>query len=432
MIALTDIDNCYCSFEQVMRPALRGNALVVLSSNDGCVVARTEEAKKLGVKMGAPWFKVRSEFPDADIIPLSANFEYYGSMSGRVMAIIDGFGHTNFVYSIDEVFSDLSGIRGDLTTRAFKIRALVEQWVGVKVGVGIGESRTQAKFANHVAKQASRKKGSYPAELAHVCNLGDLSPDTRDQLMDATDLSEIWGVGPRLSEQLRAAGLRTTLDVARMDPAMVRSKWGIVLEKTVRELQGVSCIDMDTQPSPRKEIARTRSFGHSVTSFEQLAEAITEFTSVAANKMRSQGQVATWILVFIRTSPFRKNDEQYSGAITVPLRRPTSDTAHLVQAALAGLQAIYKPGFNYAKGGIHLLELQAANLVQLEMDLDDLCPERPDLMNAMDAINARYGRGAISLASAGTATKKRDWAVRQEMRTPRYTTRLDEIPVALA
>lgn len=432
MIALTDIDNCYCSFEQLMRPALRGKALVVLSSNDGAVVARTEEAKQLGVKMGEPWFKVRAAFPHADIIATSANFEYFGSMSSRVMAIIDGFGHTNVPYSIDEVFSDLSTIRGDLTARAHKIRALVDQWIGVKVGIGIGETHTLAKFANHVAKQASRKKGSYPSELANVCNLGGLNREARDQLMDATDLSEIWGIGPRLSEQLRAAGLRTTLDVARLDPAMVRSRWGIVMEKTIRELQGISCIDMDAQPSPRKEIARTRSFGRPVTALEHLAEAITEFTSVAANKMRSQAQVATWILVFIRTSPFRLNDEQYSGAITVPLRRPTADTPHLVQAALAGLNAIYKPGFNYAKAGIHLLELQPAGVVQLEMDLDTHCPERPGLMGAMDAINARYGHGAVSLASAGTAVKKREWAIRQEMRTPRYTTRLNEIPVAIA
>lgn len=432
MIGLVDIHNCYCSFEQLMRPSLRGKALVVLGSNDGCVVARSEETKRLGVKMGMPWFKVRAELPDAEIFPLSANFELYGELSNRVMAIVDGFGYEVHRYSVDEAFAKLGGIRGDLTARAHRIRDLIEQWVGVQVGIGIGETHTLAKLANHVAKSAERKKGSYPPELATICNLADLRADVRDQVMAATDLADVWGIGRRLSEQLRAVGLQTALDVARMDPTMARSRWGLTMEKTVRELQGVSCIELDSVPSPRKEIACTRSFGRPVAALAPLAEAITEFTSRAAVKMRGQQQVAAWVMVFIRTSPFRRNDEQHAGSISVPLRRPTADTAHLVQAALAGLQAIYKPGYNYAKAGIHLLELQPADLVQLEMELDTDCTGRPGLMHAMDAINTRFGRGAIGLASAGTAVKTREWAIRQEMRTPRYTTRLDEIPVALA
>lgn len=428
-LGLCDVNNAYATFETIFRPSLRGRAVAIVGSNDGCVVSRSDEAKRLGVKMGAPLFKVRAELPHADITFISCNFELYGQISSRVMSIISGFGHRTEEASIDEAWSELSGIRGDLTARAHKIRERVDMWVGAQVSVGIAETKGLCKLAVHVAKQADRKPGSYPAELAKVCNLGDLSQAMRDQLMDATDLSEIWGVGPRLSEQLRAAGLRTALDVARMDPATARRRWSITMEKTVRELQGVSCIPLEEHPGPRREIAATRSFGRSVTHIAHLAEAITEFTARAAVKLRAQNHVACQILVFLRTSPFRKNDEQYSASIVVPLRRPTADTGHLVRAALSGMQAIYKDGINYAKAGITLLELQPAGLDQLEIQLDDDPSGRERLMLAMDTLNGRFGPGTVALASAGTAGEKRQWSVRQDMRSPCYTTRLSDILV---
>lgn len=437
MFALVDGNNFYVSCERVFRPSLDGRPVVVLSNNDGCAIARSNEAKALGIKMGAPWFQIRHLADEAGLVALSANFALYGDLSDRMMSIAAGLGHRQEVYSIDESFVDLSGIRGNLIERSMKVRERILQWIGIPCGIGIGPTKTLAKLANYIAKTAERKPGSYPAHLAQVCHLGAVSDPELHELMQATDVGEVWGVGRRIGAQLQDAGIRTVLDLSRLDPATVKRRWSVVLERTVRELQGTACIGLEDQPPAKQEIACTRSFGHPVTELHALAEAVTEFASRAAEKLRKQGSHAGQVLIFIRTSPFRVQDKQYSRSTVVSLRCPNSDSRAISQAALAGLQAIYRPGYRYAKAGVMLLELGDASVEQGELELDEVSilhgsADASRLMQALDAVNGRYGRGTVLLASAGLEGERRSWSMKQERRTPAYTTRWEDMPVVRA
>lgn len=432
MYALVDGNNFYVSCERVFRPSLNGRPVVVLSNNDGCAIARSNEAKALGIAMGAPWFKIKHLAESDGLVALSANFALYGDLSDRMMSLAAGLGPAQEIYSIDESFIELTGVRGNLTERSHKIRSRILQWVGIPCGIGIGATKTLAKLANHVAKTAERKPGSYPDHLAQVADLTALSQADMHAVLAATPVQEIWGVGRQITKQLNAGGITTALQLAQLDAATVKRGWSVVLERTVRELQGISCVDLDDEPAPKKEIACTRSFGRAVTELSDLQEAVTEFASRAAVKLRKQGSQAGQILVFVRTSPFRK-DEQYSRSVTVPLIRPSADTAVLVSAALKGLRAIYRPGINYAKAGVMLLDLRSDAIQQFELDLaDEDSSDRSRLMGTLDQLNDRFGRGTVIVGSAGLAGNKRVWAMKQERRTPGYTTCWDELPVARA
>ena len=435
MYALVDGNNFYVSCERVFRPSLNGRPVVVLSNNDGCAIARSNEAKDLGIKMGAPWFQIRHFEESAGLVALSANFALYGDMSDRMMSLAAGLGHRQEVYSIDESFIDLAGIRGDLTHRGQIIRHRILQWIGIGCGIGMGASKTLAKLANHIAKTAERKPGSYPAEYAQVCNLIDLDASVCNALLAATAVGDVWGVGRRIGAQLKEAGIHTALDLARLDPATAKRRWSVVLERTVRELQGTDCMGLEHAPPAKQQIACTRSFGQAVLDLSVLQQAITEFASRAAHKLRQQNGHASQVLTFIRTSPFRVQDTQYSRSTVVPLRRPCSDTRSITQAALSGLQAIYRPGYRYAKAGVMLLDIGSANCVQQELALEDAdgADAGADrLMLALDAINARFGRGAVALASGGQSHDVRAWGMKQERRTPGYTTDWDGLAVVRA
>jgi DNA polymerase V len=371
LYALVDGNNFYVSCERVFRPSLNGKPVVVLSNNDCCAIARSNEAKALGIAMGAPWFKIRHMAESEGLVALSANFALYGDLSDRMMSVAAGLGHQQEIYSIDESFVDLSGIRGDLTERSRKVRARILQWVGIPCGIGIGPTKTLAKLANYIAKTAERKPGSYPACHAQVCHLGALNQAELHGLLAATEVGEVWGVGLRIGAQLQEAGIRTVLDLVKLDPAAVKRRWSVVLERTVRELQGTACIGFDDQPAAKQEIACTRSFGQPVTMLVDLQEAVTEFASRASEKLRKQGSHTGQVLVFIRTSPFRQQDKQYSRSTVVPLRRPTDDSRAIGQAALMGLASIYQPGYRYAKAGVMLLALNDASVEQGELALED-------------------------------------------------------------
>ncbi|MBK7001816.1 MAG: Y-family DNA polymerase [Rhodoferax sp.] len=430
MYALVDGNNFYVSCERTFRPSLNGRPVVVLSNNDGCAIARSNEAKDLGIKMGAPWFQIRHLEDSHGLVALSANFALYGDMSDRVMSIAAGLGPGQEVYSIDECFVDLDGVQGDMKLRSKRIRQRILKWTGIPCGIGIGPTKTLAKLANHIAKTAERKPGSYPAEMAQVCDLSTMPEPQLNAMMAATPVTEVWGVGRKISAQLGAVGIHTALDLARMDTATVRHRWSVVLERTVRELQGVSCIGFDDVPSAKQQIACTRSFGHAVTQLSGLMEAVSTFASRAAEKLRRQHSHAAEVLCFIRTSPFRP-DAQYSGSMVVPLRRPSADTAVIVQAALNGLKAIFRPGFKYAKAGVMLLELQPDRLVQQELDSDGT-DRSPLMMSTLDAINQRYGRGTVALACAGVGRNQSTWGMKQERRTPQYTTCWEDMVVVRA
>lgn len=430
MYALVDGNNFYVSCERAWRPSLKNRPVVVLSNNDGCAIARSNEAKALGIKMGQPWFECRELAEEHGVVALSANFTLYGDMSDRMMCIAAGLGHTQEIYSI-ESFVDLAGIRGNLTSRGQTMRQRILQWTGIPTGIGIGRTKTLAKLANHVAKSADRKPGSYPADLARVCNLAALPASDLDAVLEATAVEEVWGVGRRIGAQLVDAGISNVLQLVQLDPATVRRRWSVVLERTVRELQGQACIAMEEAPPAKREIAFTRSFGHPVQKLSELTEAVTEFASGAGAKLRLQGSKAGRIAVFIHTSPFRP-PPHCSRHTTVPLRRPTSNTSDLVRAAVMGLRAIYLPGFNFIKAGVMLLDLQDAAVEQLELGLESDSHSSDKLMETMDQLNDRFGRGTLKVASAGTQGKERSWSMRQMLLTPAYTTRWEDLPVAKA
>ena len=430
MYALVDGNNFYVSCERAFRPDLIGRPVVVLSNNDGCAIARSNEAKALGIAMGAPWFKIKHLVESDELVALSANFALYGDLSDRMMSLAAGLGPAQEIYSIDESFIDLTGVRGNLVERSFKVRSRILQWVGIPCCIGIAPTKTLAKLANHIAKTAERKPGVYPEKLAQVCNLSALPKEELEAVLAATPVGEVWGIGRRISAQLIEGGVTTVLDLVQADAATIRSKFSVVVERTVRELQGTACIDLESVPQPKQEIACTRSFGHPITELYELAEAVTEFASRAAQKLRKQHSLAGQVLCFVRTSPFR-SDPQYSRSIIVPLRRPSADTAQIVGAALAGLRAIYRPGYNMAKAGVMLLELQSDSVQQQELALeDDDLVDRGNLMATLDGLNLRYGRGTVSMASAGLAGDRSVWAMKQERLTPAYTTNWNDLAVA--
>lgn len=429
MFALLDGNNFYASCERVFRPCYKGVPLVVLSNNDGCAVARSEEAKALGIKMGAPYFQFKHLHDEAGLVALSANFALYGDMSDRMMSLAAALGVDQEVYSIDECFLSLDGVP-DVTMRAWKIRDRILRGIGIATCIGIAPTKTLAKFANHVAKDAERKPGSYPAELAQVCNLAEQPPERLQDLLERTPVEEIWGVGRRIGKSLAALGVHTAWQLATMPPAMARAHFGVVLERTVRELQGISCIELDTDPAPKQQIACTRSFGQPVTDLEPLLEAVSTFAQRAAEKLRAQGSRAGSVHVFARSSPFRPNDEPFSRGATVQLVPPSSDTTVLVEAAMRGIREIYEPGYRLAKAGVLLIDLAPETLEQPSL-LDEPPPgsgrDRSALMEAVDAINSKWGKGSVSV---GSAVHVGGWGMRQQRKTPNYTASVENMPYA--
>ncbi len=441
MLALVDVNNMYVSCERVFRPSLNGRPVVVLSNNDGACIARSNEAKDLGVQMAQPWFQVRHLQRSAGLIALSANFELYGDMSSRMMALAAEFAPRQEIYSIDECFLDFDGVRGDLVAIGRALRAKVLQWTGLPTSVGFAPTKTLAKLANHVAKTADRKPGSYPSALAQVCHLGSLNEAQLHDVMRRTEVGDVWGIGRKTSARLHEAGVHTVFDLIQADVTALRRQFSVVVEKTLRELRGVCCLDVEDQPSANQQILCSRSFGEPVTELATLTEVVSQFASRVAEKLRHQHSVARAVQVFIATSPYRHHDRQHAPTATLPLTRPSQDTAALVSAAVRALQSIHRPGFNYLKAGVMLVDLQPqqqAVQATLELFADEPAPappprDRARLMSAIDTLNQRFGRGAVNVASATSpAARGGSHASRQERRSPRYTTRLDEVITARA
>ena len=442
MFALVDGNNFYVSCERVFAPRLNGRPVVVLSSNDGACIARSNEAKELGVKMAQPWFQVR-HLEKAGLVAVSANHELYGDMSARMMAIEARYAPRQEVYSVDESFLDFEGVRDDRLATGRAMRAAILQETGLPTSVGFGATKTLAKLANNIAKMADRRLGGYPASLAQVCDFGRLSPAELDALFAATDVGMVWGIGRRTTEKLKAGGIASVADLLRADTPALRRQFSVVLEKTLRELRGTSCIAIDDAPAPRQQILVSRSFGTPITHVDGILEAASEFASRAAERLRQQGSVAGAVGVFFSTSPFRTQDRQHSVNVTVPLVRPTSDTAALLHAVQTAVRTQFRAGIRYAKAGAILTDLQAAGHAQGELDLfaspDEPSTPAPDprsrLMAAMDTLNHRFGRDSVRLGSTAVASSTEEiavWATKQERRSPRYTTRWQEMPVVRA
>ena len=438
MLALVDVNNMYVSCERVFRPALVGCPVVVLSHNDGVCVARSNEAKDLGVGMAQPWFQVRHLQRSAGLVALSANFELYGDMSNRMMTLAAAYAPRQEIYSIDECFLDFAGVRGDLTRIGRALRAQVLQWTGLPTSVGLASTRTLAKLANHVAKTADRKPGSYPSALAQVCNFDRLSAAQLEAVMAATEVGAVWGIGRKTSAKLLDRGIRTVLDVLRADAVALRRPFSVMLERTRRELRGEPCLGLDELPESNQQIMCSRTFGEPVTSLAVLTESVSQFAARVAEKLRAQRSVAGALQVFLSTSPFRTQDRQHSPSATLRLVPASADTRRLAAAAARTLEAMFRPGHRYVKAGVVLVDLQPQGRAA---GLPDLCgddtaqpvPRRDGarLMGTMDALNQRFGRGAVDLASAARPPRRAAAPPasigRQQMRSPRYTTRLDEV-----
>lgn len=419
-IALIDVNNFYVSCERVFNPSLEGKPMVVLSNNDGCAIARSNEAKALGVKMGEPWFKLKDLARRHGIIAYSSNYALYADMSNRVMEILRGFSPQQEVYSIDECFLDLTGFeRRDLADYGLEIRSRIKQWVGLPVCVGIGASKTLAKLANHIAKKNPEFNG--------VCDSNAMAEQEWNAWLARIEVGEVWGIGRKLAPQLNAMGIQSVLDLKRADTATIRSRFSVVLEKTIRELNGTVCIDLEEAPPPKQQILSSRSFGMPVTDLQSLAESVTLYMSRAAEKLRRQQSCAGSVHVFIRTSPFKPDEPYYANSLTIPLPSPTDDTVKLVRAVLWGLKRIYKPGYRYQKAGVMLSELVPLGQCQGDLFNQTSTTSRSArLMAAMDSINRSMGRQTVKLAAEGF---RQPWKMKQGNRSPGYTTRWGELPI---
>lgn len=426
MYALVDGNNFYVSCERVFRPSLQRVPVVVLSNNDGCAISRSNEAKALGVKMGQPYFEFCHLEQSQGLVTLSANFPLYGDMSERMMSLVAGLGPHQEVYSIDECFVSLHDVP-NITQRARLIRDRVLRGTGIPCGIGIGATKTLAKLANHIAKEAERKPGSYPAELRYVCNLSELSAHDLEAAFTCTDVQEVWGVGKRMAHSLREAGIHNVWALRQLAPSLARSKWGLSLEKTVRELQGQACIRLEDVPAPKQMITCSRSFRARVTELAPLQEAIGTFASMAAAKLRAQQALARQLQVFAHSSPFDQGP-RFSRSAMVHLPCTTADTGTIVSYAIAAIQRIYEPGYKLAKAGVILLELSDSKHQQLELPIGNSQPRLPALSAAVDQLNQRFGQGTVVVGAAAQHRPKA-WTMRQERSTPSYTTRLEDIPL---
>ncbi|WP_417526381.1 translesion error-prone DNA polymerase V subunit UmuC [Marinomonas shanghaiensis] len=417
VFALVDCNNFYASCEKLFRPDLKHTPVVVLSNNDGCIVARSKEVKALGIKMGVPMFQVQDEIRKHGIVCFSSNYALYADLSNRVMTILEEEALRLEVYSIDEAFMDLTGVDHVTDILAFgkRVKAKVDQWTGITVGVGIAPTKTLAKLANHAAKK-------YPA-TGSVVDLMD--PDRQKRLLAIVDVSDVWGVGRRTTAKLKARGIHTALDLANADPKSIRSEFSVVMERTIRELNGVSCLDLELVRPTKQQIICSRSFGHKVTDKRELREAIAKYTTRAAEKLRGEKRLCRVVSVFVRTSSFIPNEPQYSKTLSAELPNPTDDTRDLLEVADVLFRRIYRAGYRYAKGGVMLADFYEHGAFQQDLfRADNTKINSKALMNVVDKIN-RSGLGNVFFASQGVLPQ---WAMKRERLSPAYTTRWDELP----
>lgn len=417
MFALCDVNSFYASCETVFRPDLKGRPVVVLSNNDGCVIARSAEAKPF-VKMGDPYFKQKDIFRRHGVICFSSNYELYADMSNRVMTTLEELSPRCEIYSIDEAFCDLTGVRNcrDLTDFGREIRETVLQRTHLTVGVGIAQTKTLAKLANHAAKKWQRQTGG-------VVDLSNI--EKQRKLMAALPVEEVWGVGRRISKKLEAMGIKTVLQLADTDIRFIRKHLSVVLERTVRELRGEPCLGLEEFAPVKQEIVCSRSFGGRITEYHEMRQAICSYASRAAEKLRGEHQYCRFISAFVKTSPFALNEPYYGNSASVKLLTPTQDSRDIIGAATRCLDAIWKDGHRYQKAGVMLGDFYSQGVAQLNL-FDDNSPRQNSekLMEVLDHLNTKNGRGSLYFAGQGIQT---GWQMKREMLSPRYTTRYSDL-----
>ncbi|EFA6842028.1 translesion error-prone DNA polymerase V subunit UmuC [Escherichia coli] len=422
MFALADVNSFYASCEKVFRPDLRNKPVVVLSNNDGCVIARSKEAKLLGIKMGGPWFQLKKEEFSEQIIVFSSNYELYASMSNRVMTHLEELAPRVEQYSIDEMFLDIRGIDNCIDYEDFgrQLREHVRSGTGLTIGVGMGPTKTLAKSAQWASKE-------WP-QFGGVLALTSHNPKRTEKLLSLQPVEEIWGVGSRISRKLSTMGITTALQLARANPVFIRKNFNVVLERTVRELNGESCISLEEAPPPKQQIVCSRSFGERITTYEALRQAVCQYAERAAEKLRGERQFCRYIVVFVKTSPFAVNEPYYGNLASEKLLIPTQDTRDIIAAAVKALDRIWVNGHRYVRAGCMLNDFTPTGVSQLNL-FDDTLPRSNSnqLMKVVDGIN-HSGLGKVWFAGRGIAP---EWQMKREMLSPAYTTRWTDLPVAM-
>lgn len=422
MFALADVNSFYASCEKVFRPDLRGRPVVVLSNNDGCVIARSAEAKRLQIKMGMPWFQLKEmQFPEK-VQAFSSNYELYASMSNRVMACLDELAPRVEQYSIDEMFLDIRGIDNctDFETFGRQLREHVFACTHLTIGVGMGPTKTLAKSAQWASKEWPQFGGVLALTLTNTRRT--------EKLLSLQPVEELWGVGRRIAKKLNTIGITTALQLARTNPAFIRKNFSVVLERTVRELNGESCIALEDAPPAKQQIICSRSFGQRITAQEEMHQTICQYAERAAEKLRGEQQFCRHISVFIKSSPFAVSEPYYANVATEKLLTPTQDTRDVIAAAVRALERIWQDGHRYAKAGVMLNDFSTSGVAQLNL-LDEQ-PQRPhstELMKVLDGIN-QSGLGHLWFAGRGHAP---EWQMKRDMLSPAYTTRWKDIPLAI-
>ena len=411
-IALIDCNSFYVSCERLFNPKIKNTPVVVLSNNDGCVISRSTEAKKIGIKMGEPYFKVKELVKKNNVQIFSSNYSLYGDLSRRVMKVLKGFSDKIEIYSIDEAFIDLSHIKDEnIEDYGKKIRERVLKWTGIPTSVGISCTKTLSKVANHVAKK--NKTGVI------------FLKDNIDDVLKNFDISDIWGVGRQLSKLYIKNGINNAYKLKNISNSWVKKSTNVLGAKTVMELRGIPCINLETEETKRKSCCVSRSFGRKVESLNKLKESITTHCLNAAEKIRNDNQTTRSITVFIRTSPFDKNRKYYSNSLTIDLPVATNNSLELVKVAIEGLKKIYKYGYFYQKAGVILSKLSEAGEKNLNLLTPILENKSQTLMKAIDVTNAKYGRNVISVAQAGI---NNSWKMRREHSSKIDTASFDSLP----
>lgn len=420
MYALADVNSFYASCEQVFRPDLRGRPVVVLSNNDGCVIARSREAKALGIAMGTPWFQLQKMHFPQKLHIFSSNYALYSSLSNRVMTVLEQQAPRVEQYSIDEMFLDIRGLDSCVDFEDFgrQLREHVSRSTGLTIGVGMGPTKTLAKSAQWASKEWHQFGG--------VLALTQSNHRRTEKLLSLQPVDELWGVGQRIARKLNTMGISTALQLAQSNPTFIRKNFSVVLERTVRELNGESCISLEEAPPPKQQIVCSRSFGERITCYDAMRQAVCQYAERAAEKLRGERQYCRHIAVFVKTSPFAA-EPYYGNSACEKLQIPTHDTRDIIAAAVKSLDRIWLDGHRYAKAGVMLNDFSPTGVSQLNL-FDDYQPKKQSeqLMKAIDGIN-HSGLGKVWFAGRGIAPA---WQMKRNMLSPAYTTRWEDLPLA--
>ncbi|MFH8134228.1 translesion error-prone DNA polymerase V subunit UmuC [Pantoea osteomyelitidis] len=419
MFALVDVNSFYASCETVFRPDLKGRPVVVLSNNDGCVIARSAEAKRIGIKMGDPFFKMRNELRRHNVQVFSSNYALYADMSLRVMTTLEEMSPAVEIYSIDEAFMNLTGVRNCMSLEQFgrDVRERVLKDTHLTVGVGIAQTKTLAKLANHAAKKWTKTGGV--VDLSNV--------ERQRKLMRLVPVEDVWGVGRRISKKLNAMGIKTALDLAEQSTWIMRKHFNVVLERTVRELRGEPCLALEEFAPAKQQIVCSRSFAGRITDYEAMRQAVCAYAERAAEKLREEKQYCRQISVFVRTSPHAAGETFYGNQSTGKLQTPSCDTRDIIRVAMDALDRIWIEGHRYMKAGVMLGDFYSQGVAQLDLFAENQPQANSEaLMRVVDGIN-QSGKAKLWFAGQGI---QKAWTMKREMLSPAYTTKVKDIPIA--